>query len=164
MSDSFVRMMSNFGTFLLMVALVMVITMMSAFGFRYLEVYKINEDIENMMSDLLDYAALHNGFNDPVNGTYSFNQVVSEKIEEYKLDGKIQGNIQFNPAPGIDARQRTEELSITVTPIFPVLQPWSRTTRVGKPKVSYSLTHGYVKVTGQDKSGLIDQEVKDIGP
>ena len=136
--------------------------MASAFGFRYLEVYKTNEDIENFMADMLDCATMHNGFNNPYNGNYMFSQVVQEKMAEYKLDGKISGSVQYNPAPGIDALNRNEEVYIVVTPIYMVLSPWSNATRVGKAKDSRSLTHGYVKVTGKNKSDRIDAPVVNV--
>lgn len=163
MLEALNRLLGSFGTFILATMFVFVLTVGAAFGFRYLEVYTINSNIENFMSDMLDYAAMHNGFNDPVDGNYTFTQVVSEKMTQYKLDGHISGSVQFSPAPGTDSLVRTEETYIIVTPIFPVFNPFSQETRVGKQKDSRSLTHGYVKVTGKDKSHLIDKPIVDIG-
>ena len=163
MVDAFTRLIGSFGTFILAATLTFLIALGASFGFRYYEVYTINSNIENLMSDLLDYAAMHNGFNDPYDGSYTFTQVLNEKIAQYKLQGHIQGGTpQFSPAPGVDSLKRAEEIFIIVTPIFPVMNPFSDGTRIGKPKDSRGVTHGYVKVTGKDKSELIDKPVIDI--
>lgn len=151
MESHFQRLLSSFVYLFVIMTIVFCITAGGAFCVRYLEINKVNSDCENFMSDLLAYGSLHNGFNDPVDGNYTFNQYKEEALMRYKLTEYIDADtgIQFTPAVGVNLSARSQELTVQVVLNVPVANPFSHDKRTLKPKTAVGLTHGYVKSSAQ---------------
>lgn len=131
---------------------IMLVTIGLSFSLNYLQAYSIKNDAENFMLDMLAYGTKHNGFNDPENGGYTFQQTEQNMIRRHKLDGKI-ASISYSPSVGTQVRGRSGKIEISLKYQYPTLNPFDSKDNmtVSSTKVISDVVHGYVKQADKTK-------------
>lgn len=141
--------MSSFiGNFIqiLMVALGTLLAIVGiTWALSYLQAHNIKSNVENYALDIMAYGTKHNGFNDPHNGGYTFDEMNEKLIKRHNLEGYIL-NVDLKPGKGQIAGRR-KQIGISVTYQYPTVTPLDpRDTMAPPGEINLTDTvHGYVK-------------------
>lgn len=143
---------ANFQQFFAVAFIGLLSTVGVTMGLNYLQGHNIKSNVENYMLDVMAYGTKHNGFNDPVNGNYTFESMNEDLIRRNKLESYLL-EVKLDPEPGTQVRGRSGEISMQTKYKYPTINPLDprETYNTSNSKVLTDVVHGYVKEHNIDK-------------